>query len=344
MATTRKLFLIGPGFIGGEIINLLLQEGGYEVTTMVRRQEAAPPLEKSGINVILATLDDKNIITQQALKSDVIIHTATADHLPSVEAVLQGIEERTHLGQRTIYIHTSGASLLADDSAGEYKGDKVYHDDKPEEIDALPDSAPHRSIDLAIVRAREQLRDKAKLAIMIPPLIYGVSHDSRLSIQLPTMTRYSLKHGYAGHVGRGLSVWSQVHVADLARAYVLLLHWLESSDSDEIYENPYFFCENGQELSWGECAAELGRALHKIGKFESAQTNTISPKLYSDVFGQDYTTIVLGSNSRNRANRLRKLGWQPREKETLPSLIDDELPLILKDTGAFAGYSKAVAS
>lgn len=49
--------------------------------------------------------------------------------------------------------------------------------------------------------------------------------------------------------GRPISVWSQVHVLDLARVYVTLLHWLEGSDSDEIYKNPYFFCENGHELA-----------------------------------------------------------------------------------------------
>jgi len=42
---------------------------------------------------------------------------------------------------------------------------------------------------------------------MIPPLIYGFNpKHARLSIQIPTLTRWAIKHGYAAHVGEGLSV------------------------------------------------------------------------------------------------------------------------------------------
>ncbi|KAF2120996.1 hypothetical protein BDV96DRAFT_566098 [Lophiotrema nucula] len=345
MASRPQLFLIGPGFIGGEILDLLLIEEKYDITTMVRRKEAAAAFERLGVKVILATLDDNDIIVKQSSESDIIIHTATADHRPSVESVVQGIEERAKVGKSTIFIHTSGTSLLTDNAAGAYASDKIFYDDKPEDIDALPDSAPHRLIDLVIVKAKERLGTKAKLAIMIPPLIYGVSsRDKRLSIQLPTIARYSIKHGYAGQIGKGLAIWSQVHVMDLARAYCILLHWLEGNKSNEIYKNPYFFCENGHELSWGECAAEIGRVLQKAGVVDSAESKTIPPKNYDDIFGSEFTEAVVGANSRSRANRLRKLGWEAREKGTLESLREDELPLILQETGPFSGYSKAVAS
>ncbi len=345
MAVNRKVFLIGPGFIGGEVLDILVAEGDYDVTTMVRRQEAVALIEQAGAKAILGSLSDSGTITQQVEQADIVIHTATADDLPSVEAVLAGVEARAKAGKPTIYIHTSGASLIGDESSANFKSDKIFHDDRPEEIDALPDSAPHRLVDLAIVKAGKKLGKAAKMAIMIPPLIYGVSgREKRLSIQLPTIVRYSIKHGYAGHVGKGLSVWSQVHVTDLARAYVLLLHWLEGDESNGVAQNPYFFCENGEELSWGECATEIGKALHSAGKLKSPNTATIPEDLYGDVFGRQYTHIVAGSNSRNRANRLRKLGWQPREKGTLASLREDEIPMLIKETGNFNGYSKAVAS
>lgn len=59
-------------------------------------------------------------------------------------------------------------------------------------------------MDLAIIRARARLGTKAKLSIMLPPMIYDTSHG-RLSIQMPTPARFALKHGYAAHVGEGLS-------------------------------------------------------------------------------------------------------------------------------------------
>ncbi|PYH76802.1 NAD(P)-binding protein [Aspergillus uvarum CBS 121591] len=340
---SSSVFLIGPGFIGGEILDLLLKEN-YSVTTLVRRESAAADFAKLGVQTVRGTLDDKDVIISQVGQSDIIIHTATADHLPSVEAVLEGIRQRAANALQTIFIHTSGASLLADNSAGAYKSQTVFDDENPAQIDALPDSAPHRKIDLAIVRARNELAAYAKLAIMIPPLIYGIStREKRTSIQLPTIVRYSLKHGYAGQIGAGRSVWNQVHVKDLARGYITLLHWLESRPSSEVVQNPYFFCENGQELSWGECSAEIGRILQKDGRIKDSTPRTIPPENYADIFG-DYSEIVEGSNARHRANRLRKLGWAPSEKQTFASLEEDEIPLILTEKEEFKGYSKPVAS
>jgi nucleoside-diphosphate-sugar epimerase len=339
-----SVFLIGPGFIGGEVLDLILSENKYTITTLVRRESAVADLEKLGVKAVIGTLDDSQVITNQVAVSDIVLHTATADHLPSVQAVIDGVKQREKKGLQTIYIHTSGASLIGDNSEGNYKSDTVFDDENPAQIDALPDSAPHRLIDLAIVRARKELAGHSKMAIMIPPLIYGVSsREKRLSIQLPTITRYSLKHGYAGQVGKGLSVWSHVHVKDLARAYVILLHWMERTSTAEVLQNPYFFCENGQELSWGECSAQIGRILQKAGCFDEPEPKTISSAKYDDIFG-DYTPVVAGSNSRNRANRLRKLGWAPSEKGTFASLAEDEIPLILKEDRVFSGYSKPVAS
>ncbi|KAF7956399.1 hypothetical protein EAE96_003740 [Botrytis aclada] len=176
---------------------------------------------------------------------------------------------------------------------------------------------------------------------MIPPLIYGISsREKRLSIQLPTLARFAINHGYAGHIGKGLSKWSQIHVRDLARGYVTLLHSLETGDLD--IKNPYFFCNNGEDLSWRDCASEIGKILYEEGKIKSPEPKTIPLELYNDLFGP-YSSVVAGSNSLNRANRLRKLGWEAIEQKTLVSLRD-ELMIILQEKGPFSGYSAPVAS
>ncbi|KIW15944.1 hypothetical protein PV08_05994 [Exophiala spinifera] len=344
MSTSGKnVFLIGPGFIGRNVVDILLSEE-YTVTTLVRRESYGAELQKDGINTILGTLEDSDTITAQTVASDIVIHTATADHLPSVEAVLKGVRARADQNKQTIFIHTSGTSLLGDDSKGQYKGDKVFSDDAPQDIDALPDTAAHREIDLAILKARNDLGAKAKLVIMIPPLIYGVNEKyKRLSIQLPTLTRFALKHGYAGQVGAGASVWSTVHVLDLARAYVTLLHWLEKTDAHEVLKNPYFFCENGEEYPWGEFVRTIGSTLHKAGRIQDPNPRTISESEYNDLFGP-FTAWVVGSNSRSRAKRLRELGWEPREKDVLASLAEDEIPIILEEKGEFSGYAGVAAS
>ncbi|TGO32254.1 hypothetical protein BHYA_0335g00030 [Botrytis hyacinthi] len=341
MSLQKQVFLIGPGYIGGEILDLLLGENCYEITVLARRQAAAEELEKLGVKTVRGSLSDSEIIARQAYLSDITIHTATADDLVSVEAIIEGITQRLQNGQSAIYIHTSGASLLGDDSKGSFPTGVFYEDDKSEQIDAISDEAPHRKIDLAIVNASKSLGPKAKLAIMVPPLIYGInSREKRLSTQLPALARFAIKHGYAGHIGKGLSKWSQIHVRDLARGYVTLLHSLETSDLD--IKNPYYFCNNGEDLSWGEYASEIGKILYEEGKIKSSKTKTIPLELYQDLFGP-YSSVVVGSNSLNRANRLRKLGWEAREQKTLVSLRD-ELLMISQEEEPFSGYSAPVAS
>jgi nucleoside-diphosphate-sugar epimerase len=343
MATKGSVFLIGPGFIGLQILGELLAEG-YQVTTLVRREEAKASLEKLGSKTILGTLDDGDIIRTATAAADIVIHTASADHLPSAASVLDGITERAKAGKNTIYIHTSGCSAITDGSNGDHASDTIYQDDRPEMIDSIADDAPHRAVDLAILRSRSKLGAKAKISIVLPPVIYGLGKENRLSIQVPTLTRFAIKHGFAGYVGGGKAVWGYVHVADLARGYMAILHYMESTSGEKVLENPYFFVENGEEYSWERCAREIGRALQKAGKIQDPTPRQIPSELYNYLFGE-WSLPVLGRNARNRANRLRALGWKPRERSAFDSLLADELPIMLAENpDDFQGYSAPVAS
>lgn len=57
----------------------------------------------------------------------------------------------------------------------------------------------------------------------MPPIIYGNNPKyGRLSIQVPALTRYAIKHKQAGFVGTGKKTWSVVHVLDLAKVRTAL--------------------------------------------------------------------------------------------------------------------------
>ncbi|KAB2573658.1 Uncharacterized protein DBV05_g7701 [Lasiodiplodia theobromae] len=337
--SSKTVFIIGPGFIGWNVLDLLIAEG-YQVTGMVRREQHAEGIRKSGAQVVFGDLDNKPLITQHTANSDIVIHTATADHLASVEAVLDGIRQRAAAGKETIYLHTSGTSLLDDGALGAFKGDKIYTDADPTIIDALPETQPHRFVDLAIARAArsDELAEKAKIAIVIPPEIYGWNErHGRLTIQLPTIARFALVRGWAGHVGDGLSVESQIHVKDLARAYVVLLHVIEKSGQDTAWlrENPYFFCENGREFSWKEVAEGVAESLVKVGRLPKKDVRSFDKEAgdWDQLFAAG-TAAAIGLNSRSRAVRLRELGWEPREKSIWESWEQDELPAVLREWDA----------
>ncbi|KAI5272091.1 NAD(P)-binding protein [Aureobasidium subglaciale] len=279
-----------PGYIGLEVLDRLLEKD-YDVTTLVRRQEAADELKQKNVKVVMGTIDDLDLITQQTASHDVVIHTATADHLPSVQAVVKGIKQRAADDKHTFYIHTSGCSFLSDDSHGKFSSDKIYTDTNPADLDARPDTSSHRGIDLAILEARNKLGTKAKLFIMLPPLIYGASSHGKLSIQVITMARFALKHKYAGYVGGGF----------------------------------------------------IGKELKVAGKIEDATPLEIPSEQYEDLFGK-YSDVVIASNARNRADRLDQLGWRPKHTDIRLAFRDEELPILLKESGVFKGYSKAAAS
>lgn len=341
-ASGKKVFLVGAGYIGSEVLDRLL-ENDYKVSALARREAAASELKERGVWPVLGSLEDAVTIEQQVEAHDIVFHTATADDLQSVESIIRGIDRRASQNKHTIYIHTSGTSLLNDDSAGKYKSETIYSDKTPDQIDALPDTASHRLIDLAIIKARQRLGTKAKLFIMLPPLIYGATKHERLSIQIITMARFAMKHKYAGFVGGGQSVWNTVHVSDLSRGYLTVLQWLVTSPPETALEHPYFFCENGQEISWEGAAAIVGDALHAAGRLGDPKPREVPKDQYDDLFGR-YSVVVIGANSRSRADRLRQLGWKPTEVDVREAFESQELPILLKDTSDFKGYGKVAAS
>ncbi|KAF2761471.1 NAD(P)-binding protein [Pseudovirgaria hyperparasitica] len=324
----KKAFVLGPGYVGREIIDLLKSEGKYAITTMVRRDAAAK--EFSRITTFMGDLDDTSKIQGLARDSDLVFHTATADHIPSAKAILDGIKERAAEGKRTIYLHQSGASVLSDGSAGDVSDAKKYSDFAPVDINGLPDTAPHRSTDLAILKARRELGTAARIFIMIPPIIYGANPKyNRLSMQIPKMTRYTFEKGHAPIVGAGKGRWGAVHVLDLAKAYMTIVHWLEQSPQDSAISNPYFFCES-EEIAWGEVSRIIGKAVYAAGKIQTPEPKVVPESQWSDLYG-DFTPNALASNCRCSADRLRAMGWKPVQRTLAEAFIEEDLPVMLKE-------------
>jgi nucleoside-diphosphate-sugar epimerase len=58
MSSGKSVFIIGPGFIGWNVLDLLVAEG-YSVTGLVRRKEHGQQVEESGATVVYGDLNDK---------------------------------------------------------------------------------------------------------------------------------------------------------------------------------------------------------------------------------------------------------------------------------------------
>lgn len=102
--------------------------------------------------------------------------------------------------------------------------DMIYSDLNPDQMNALPDTAFHRNVELMVLDASS----KVKTHIVSPPTIYGIADhalvqkgiSNSISIQVPTLIRAGIDRGQAGMVGKGLNVWPLVHISE--STYLLL--------------------------------------------------------------------------------------------------------------------------
>lgn len=84
------------------VLDLLVSES-YNVIGLVRRPEHAKGIEASGAKAVLGDLHDHDLIAKHTYENDITLHTATADDLPSVKAVLEGVRRRTNEGKRVVF-------------------------------------------------------------------------------------------------------------------------------------------------------------------------------------------------------------------------------------------------
>ena len=67
---SKKVFIVGPGYIGWSILELLVAEN-YTVSGLVRRKEHAEGIEKSGATAVYGDLNDHDLIVRNVLGNDV---------------------------------------------------------------------------------------------------------------------------------------------------------------------------------------------------------------------------------------------------------------------------------
>ena len=138
-----------------------------------------------------------------------------------------------------------------------------------------------------------------------PSLIYGRGLGvNAASVQVPKLIDVARKAGKPRHVGRGLNIWSHVHIDDVVDLYLLAL---ERAPAGSL-----FYVENG------ECP--MRTITEAIGRVQGNRPPEDWPveQAYLEWGAAAYTSF--GSNSRVRAAKARgMLAWQPKG----PPLIEE---------------------
>ena len=291
-----KILLTGvTGYIGGSVAAKLLMTG-HQVIGLVRSPESAAKLQQQGIEPLIGSLSDHQLLIDAAHQADAVINTADSDHPFVVTTLLSALT-----GSDKLFIHTSGSSLVGDKAAGKLS-QQIFHEDIA--FAPLTEKAGRVAINQRVLAsAHEGVRS----VVLCHSLIYGQGHGlKKNSIQIPWLIDLAKKRGVACYIGKGENVWSHVHIDDVVNLYLLAMQHASSGS--------FFFVENG-EASMKSVAQAISQMLGLGG-----QTYSMTIDEAIQEWGPEAAHFAFGSNSRVRATKARRLlAWNPAGR----TLIDE---------------------
>lgn len=298
-----KIFLTGAnGFVGGSVAHHLIAQG-HSVRGLLRDPQKVGRLQAQGITPVIGSLDDRQLLIDEARQADAVIDAANSDHAGAVDAFIEALR-----GSGKLLIHTSGSSIIGDDALGNTLSEHIFDEDTPFIIEA-PKQARY-DIDLRMMAAADQ---DIRSVVICPSNIYGVGHGlTDHSFQLPFLMARARETGVMRIVGAGVNRWSNVHIDDVAQLFLLAV--------EKAPAGAFYFLENG-EASFIDMAAALARRMN-LGAVQSWPAE--EAEQHWDPMHVHYT---FGTNSRVKAKRARaELGWAPRHASIL-DWIGSEMPL-----------------
>jgi nucleoside-diphosphate-sugar epimerase len=319
----------GTGYIAGTFLHLMISRdysSQFEISALVRRSDDARRMTELGVTPILGTLEDGDLLRRASRRASIVFNTANCDHQDSAKAIIQGLMERAQeSGDRPILIHTSGAGVLSASSrsAGvpptEDPMARPWIDTDVAAHAAIPAHAPHRFVDLEVFAAAKT--GKIKTYLVVPPTVFGRGLGpfaaSRMSIQIPRLVYYSLMRRRAQYVGTGANRWPNVHVADLAELYLIIMNAALNNSAPEGLEGLYYPAT--EHFTWSTVADRIGQVLHRRGLLDYP---TAIPGLPGGWFW--------GSNVWMKCENGETLGWGPRHGGTKEMLdcVDWDVSLV----------------
>ncbi|KAI0661782.1 NAD-P-binding protein [Cubamyces menziesii] len=341
MSSKVSIFITGAtGYIGGTVLQRLLSHpnaADFVITALVRNADKAKVLETQfGVKTVLGSFQDLDKLTDLAAGAQITIDIADCDNVEGTKAILRGLKQRhDKTGELPHFIHTSGTAEFADNARGEFASETVYSDLDIPTIEALPPSAPHRPVDLLVVAADAE-GGYARTHILMPSVVYGVATGPLVdagvanphTAMIPIFVRTALSRGSVGVMGKGVSMWANVHVDDVADAYIQMLDAILRDPASVSHgREGYFFVEGG-ELAIREVLQPVADTLFALGRISTRELVPYAPGEAGKYLFNDYFAGLLFANFRVKGERTRReLGWAPKHTaqdfvEGLPAEIE----------------------
>jgi nucleoside-diphosphate-sugar epimerase len=291
-----KILVTGAnGYIGGSVASALIADG-HKVRGLVRSMEKADAVAAHGVDPIVGSLDDADLLQAEARAADGVVNAASSDHRGAVEALISGLS-----GSGKPLLHSSGSSIVADLAMGE-PSDRIFDEITP--IVPQADRAARVAIDQLVLAA-----PGIRSVVLCNSMIYGHALGSPAqSVQVPALVRQAKASGVARYIGRGLNRWSNVHIVDVAALYVLAVAKAPTSS--------FMYVESGEET-----LGEIVRAI--AARLGLGPARSMSAEEAIAFWGRNLAVFSLGSNSRVRSNSAANLGWLPTHRSITGWIASD---------------------
>ncbi|CAE6339660.1 unnamed protein product [Rhizoctonia solani] len=328
MSSALSIFLLGAtGYVGGSLLVTLLKEyPSANISVLLRNSQSAEAVKSVSpdrVKIVLGSHSETSAIETEVEKADLTINAADCDNLELTRSIINGFKKRS---QKGILIHTSGSAVvLAEGGTGPFvgkideRGNKIWDDTKTEDLRAIPSSAMHRPVDIAILEAHDNGIMDAY--IICPGLIYGpgIGPVKTTSIQIPFFLQVFLRRRQAYFAGEGTNIWCNIHIQDLIQIYThVISHAFSSVGSStkvDAYNNYYFAASSEDAIK--AIAESMATVLYKKGLVDSPHAQSLSSE---DPDGK-LLALYLGHTSRAVSVRAKGLGWSPKEKKLTESTV-----------------------
>jgi len=291
-----RVFVIGAtGYVGSAVAGAFLARG-HEVHGLARSPEGGERLRNMGIEPLAGSLTDLEPLCEAVRSFDAVVFCPMLD-FEEERHVMQALVAAMEGTGKTL-LFTSGSGVLSVPSLDGTWSEYSFAEDDPF---PFPDTF-NRKVRLSTEKLVRAAADREVRAMVIrPPLIYGRAG----SIQIPQLFESARKTGAVCYLGRGLNLYTNVHVDDVAELFCLAA---EKGMSGALYHAV------AGEVNFRSLAEAVACVV-------GCETRSLNYDEACELWGASWVDLGLAVNSRCRAVRAREeLGWRPRHDDVIEDI------------------------